>query len=144
MKVKISPCVPATLGRVQRPLVRVEPPHVRGCLLTALAWASGAFTVLAVLASETARLLAPFLGGVGMLGAALCALLAALAFLVVLWVSRRLDASERNRAQVLLAGTALVGVGLVAAVAVVFAAGGRSLSGRGRGDGDDAAGVTLG
>ena len=94
---------------------------MRGRLLTALAWSAGAFAVIALLSSELARVLGPMLGVIGMSGAALCAAVAGLAFLVVLRVAVRLDARERTEAQVLLGGTTLVSALLVIALATAFA-----------------------
>ena len=66
----------AAWGRHRRAAPRAEPPHVRARLLGALAWAAGAFAVLAVLSSELARVLGLSLAGLGVSAAALCALLA--------------------------------------------------------------------
>ena len=107
--------------RAHRAPVGLDPHHVRARLLTALAWAVGAFAVLAVLSSELARVLGPSLGGIGMSGAVLCAVLAALGFVLVLRLARRPDAPERTDAQVLLGGTVLVSSGLVTVLAIGFA-----------------------
>ena len=123
VKGKHASFVPASPGRVHRAPVRVDPPHVRGHLLTALAWAAGAFAVLALLSSELARLLGPFLGDIGMSGAALCVLLSGLAYMVVSRIARRLDARERTDAQVLLFGTTLVSALLVSFLATAFVSG---------------------
>ena len=97
---------------------------MRARLLGALAWAAGAFGVLAVLSSELARVLGPSLAGLGVSAAALCALLAGVGFLAALRCARRLDAHERTEAQVVLGGATVVGAVLVSVFAVVFAAGG--------------------
>ena len=114
----------AAWGRHRRAAPRAELPHVRARLLTALAWAAGAFAVLAALSSELARVLGSSLARPGVSAAALCALLAGVGFLAALRVARKLDAHERTEAQLLLGGTTVVGAVLGCILAVVFAAGG--------------------
>ena len=100
---------------------KVEPPEVRGRLLTALGWAAGAFAAIAVSSSELARVLGPKLGGFGMSSAALCAVFASLGFMVVLRFARRLDAREHNGAQVLLLATVLVSALLLSLLVTALA-----------------------
>lgn len=116
------------LRRAVWPLERSsgEPPDVCRRLFTALAWAAGAFAVIAVLSPEAASILHAVSLEPGPAGAALCVAVGVLGFMLVLRLARGLDAGNRTEAHMLLWATTLVYAGLVSGLACAFGVGAQS------------------
>ena len=79
-------------GRRRPDVPSVDPSDFRARLLTALAWAAGAFAVIAVLSPEAPRIFRIPSFDLGMSGATLCAAVGLLGFMAVFRVARGLDA----------------------------------------------------